>query len=127
MSFTLPDERCWAFVGFQADWRLARSGIVEFTVNLTVAEKAAWDATRARKLYYPKRPSANSSSGMDPAEVIRIGALVPVDEQMYDRWWTLNDENGDEVAREVIAAIRDHALPWLRSRTSKASGDVPEH
>jgi hypothetical protein len=124
VSFELPDERYWALVGFQADWRMARSGIVNFTVNLTVTEKSEWEATRKRKLYYPKRPSPNSSYGMN-AEVIRIGALLPVDEQTYDRWWTLDDDNTEAVAAEVIAAIRDYAVPWLRSRM--ASGDIREH
>lgn len=124
VSFELPDDRSWALVGLQADWRMARAGIVHFTVNLTFADKSAWAATRGAKLYYPERPSANSSYGMD-AEVIRIGELVPVAEDVLDRWWTLRqDHPPEQTAAEVVAAIRDHGLPWLRSRIASSSGDI---
>jgi hypothetical protein len=131
-AFVLPDDRTWALVGFQADWRMARMGIVSFTINLTVADKASWDQARKLRLWYPAKPPANSSEGMDPAETIRIGRLIPVDDQMLDRWWTIHDNQerpyGDlftvigsvgppeQVANEVIAAIRDHGMPWLKSR-----------
>jgi hypothetical protein len=116
-AFVLPDERYWAIVGFQADWRLARDGIVSFTINLTVAKKADWDRIRTQKLWYPARPPANSSNGMPPAQVIRIGSLVPISPSMQDRWWTITHENThDRVADEVIAAVRDHGIPWLKSR-----------
>ena len=116
--FVLPDDRYWALVGFQADWRGPRHGVVSFTMNLTVANKAAWHQTRLQELYYPATPSANSSYGMEPAEVIRIGHLIPVSDNLWDRWWTIGrpSSSPDRVAQEVIAATRDHALPWLRSR-----------
>jgi hypothetical protein len=117
--FLLPHEGCWALVGFQASEHWARAGIVKFTINLTVANKAAWDVMRTQKLWYPARPPANSSSGMSPAEDIRIGSLIPVSATMHDRWWTIDDEHtSDEVADEVIAAVRDHGIPWLKSRVS---------
>jgi hypothetical protein len=110
--FVLPHERCWALVGFQASDHWARAGIVKFTINLTVANKAAWDVMRTQKLWYPPRPPANSSNGMSPAEVLRIGSLIPVRATTLDRWWTINDEHtSDEVADEVIAAVRTTAFP----------------
>ncbi|HSL32935.1 MAG TPA: DUF4304 domain-containing protein, partial [Candidatus Limnocylindrales bacterium] len=33
--FVLPDDRYWALIGFQADWKSARMGAPEFTINLT--------------------------------------------------------------------------------------------
>lgn len=121
-TFVLPHDQVWALIGFQADWRPAWDGIVSFTMNLTVANKAAWDQVRLQKLYYPAVPSANNSNGMEPAEVIRIGHLIPVSDSLWDRWWTIGPRSSpDRIAEEVVAATRDHALPWLRSRIEGGS------
>jgi hypothetical protein len=124
-AFALPDDQFWALVGFQADWRSAREGTVRFTVNLTVADKAAWARAREQKLYYPQAPSANSSGGMPPAEVIRIGHLIPVSDLQWDRWWAIGRRTPpDRVAQEVVAAVRDHGIPWLRSRMTPERGPL---
>lgn len=94
---------------------MAMAGTTEFTVNLTVVSKADWDAERPGWMV-SKRPPANTY-GLGAGEQIRIGALVPVDDLNHDRWWTLDGRvPADEVAADVTAAIRDHAVPWLRSR-----------
>jgi hypothetical protein len=115
--FELPDDRYWALVGFQAEWKSAYLGAPEFTINLTFVSKAAWAAERAGwSLTIPERPSANMFD-QDPCEQIRIGALIPVSDLDHDRWWSLDGTTPpQEVADEVLAAIRDHALPWFRAR-----------
>jgi hypothetical protein len=133
-NFVLPDDRTWALVGFQADWRLARDGIVSFTINLTAADKAAWDRQREQQLWYPAKPPATGAMGMHPAKTIRIGNLIPVDATLHDRWWTIDDGREhpyldllvdgpvgppEQMADEVIAAVRDHGIPWLRSRADR--------
>lgn len=118
----LPHDAYWALLGFQADWRLARAGIVKFTMNLTVAEKAGWARAREMDPTYPEVPSANGSYGRE-AEVIRIGHLIPLRKNDWDRWWTLDRRSSpDRVADEVLAAARDHAIPWLRSRVTALAG-----
>ena len=128
VRYELPDERFWATVGLQADWRQSRSGIVRFTVNLAVADKAAWKEVRTRKLYYPERPPANSAYGMEAVEAIRIGQLIPISRNDWDRWWTLDEDHPPAaVAADVIAAIRHHGLPWLGSRMAgSGDGDLRE-
>lgn len=114
-TFVLPDERYWALVGFQADWRTALAGAPTFTINLTFVGKADWDQERPSWMV-SKRPPANTF-GLGVGEQIRIGALVPVSDLDYDRWWTLDGRTpADEIAADVIAAVRDHALPWFRTR-----------
>jgi hypothetical protein len=92
-------------------------GMAHFTVNLTVMSKAEYEAERAGwTLTMPARPAANIF-GSPPGEQIRIGALVPVSDSNHDRWWLLDGHvRPDSVANEVMGAIRDHAVPWLRSR-----------
>lgn len=131
-TFTLPDESTWAIVGFQSDGRLSGLGIPNFTINLTRADKAGWDRKRREQPWYPAVPGAGS---MEPAECIRIGALVPVKATLSDRWWLLDDGIDHplehpalgglmvdlygppmppaEAARQVTEAVRDHAIPWL--------------
>ena len=136
-SYVLPDDGVWAIVGFQSDGRLTAQGIAAFTINLTKADKAAWARVRDDRPWYPAKPPASGASGMEPAECIRIGNLIPVDASLYDRWWLLDDgtthpflehplsgplrlnsygspQPAHEVAKEVVAAIRDHAIPWFK-------------
>jgi hypothetical protein len=134
-TFTLPDESMWLLVGFQSHRNLTGSDIPNFTINLTRAEKAAWERMREDRPWYPPVPPAGA---MVPAESIRIGHLIPVDNHHSDRWWLIDDgrrarirdhpvagplmlaEFGSpkpptQVAAEVIAAVRDHGIPWLRA------------
>jgi uncharacterized protein DUF4304 len=118
--FELPDDRCWALVGFQRSWTNAITGEARFTVNLTFVPKAAWDLTREQLDWVGPKPSANSSAGFRGVEVLRLGNLMPGGE---DRWWNIEHPDQEaSVAKEVLTAIRDLGLPWLRSQMQVARG-----
>jgi hypothetical protein len=90
---------------------------------------------RIDRPWYPAVPPA--AGAMVPAECIRIGNLIPVDETLEDRWWLLDDAANHpvldnplsgplmldkygplkppvQVSDEVISAVRDPGIPWLR-------------
>lgn len=116
--FELPDERCWALVGFQRSWTNAVTGEARFTVNLTFVPKAVWDLTREQLDWVGVKPSANGSAGFRGVEDIRLGNLMPGG---GDRWWSIGDPDDDaSAAEEVVTAIRDLGLPWLRGRIQVA-------
>jgi hypothetical protein len=55
--------------------------------------------------------------------VVRLGTLLPGGE---DRWWEIGDpETEPVIAREVVSAIRDLGLPWLRSRIDQVHRTSP--
>jgi hypothetical protein len=55
--YTLPDEDAWVLVGFQKFTR-STADHVDFTINVTVASKAAW-SEMGRERNLPEKPSAN--------------------------------------------------------------------
>jgi hypothetical protein len=110
-AFAIPSESHWALVGFQKSvW--GDSDEVRFTINLTVVEKAAWEAERQRHPYIGGgRPAPNVQHGR-PAWCERIGMLLPGG---GDHWWRVPAGcSPDRVVSEVVSAIRDHALPEMR-------------
>jgi Domain of unknown function (DUF4304) len=110
-SYLLPDDRWWALIGFQKD-RHSDAAQVRFTVNVAAADKALWDAARVEYPWLPARPTANTHYPV--GELIRIGRLLPT---RVDTWWAVPaGAPTDAVADEVVRAVRDHALPWIRER-----------
>ncbi len=111
--FELPSESHWVVLGFQkAKWNTAER--IEFTINVTVAEKDAWSRYCQRVCYVPERPSGNdyyvAANWLWQA---RIGELLP---NTKDKWWTVTGSDDETVAAEVIEAIREHALPEMQRR-----------
>jgi uncharacterized protein DUF4304 len=122
-QYSLPSPAHWALIGFQTSkWSTAKS--VEFTVNVTVVARAAWIRWREFAPYYDERPSANVNYGPGPREMEpalraaywhqRLGELLP---EHRDHWWELRaGRDSASLAREVVTAIHDHALPEMRIR-----------
>lgn len=121
-QFELPSETHWALLGCQTSkWSTAKS--VEFTVNVTVIARDAWVRWHELAPHYGERPSANVSYGLHPREDpvlraaywhARLGELRP---ERRDHWWTIRaDRDSSSVAREVVTAIREYALPEMRKR-----------
>ena len=109
-SFTLPSETHWVLLGFQkSQWGDSRE--VTFTVNVTVVEKRAWDDERAKRPYLGgERPAPNTIYG-PPVWTDRVGFLFPAG---TDLWWPVKAGSSTAtVANEVVAAIRDYALPEI--------------
>ncbi|MFE4409798.1 DUF4304 domain-containing protein [Streptomyces sp. NPDC056821] len=110
--FELPHPSSWALLGFQKS-AYNTAGHVEFTVNVTVAGKAAWAEARERQPHLPARPSPNVVYG-PAAWHSRIGRLLPT---ARDTWWTISPKSDQSrVARDVMTAITDYALPAIRAR-----------
>ena len=74
--------------------------------------RAAWDAARVGHPWLPARPTANTHYPV--GELVRIGQLLPT---RTDTWWAVPAGGAtDAPAGEVVRAIRDHALTWIRVR-----------
>ena len=113
-TFTWPSKSQFAQLGLQKS-QFSNRDELRFTVNVTVAEKASWEAARTTRPHLPKRPAPNTLYG-DYIWQRRIGKLLPSGE---DTWWTISA--GDDwlpVANAVIDAVTTYALPELRSRTT---------
>src|SRR5258706_8754036 len=83
-NYVLPDDTHWLQLGFQASkWN--SSAEVRFTVNMAMAEKAAW-ARLAGARGYASRPNPNTSYSPDIA-VRRLGTMA----FGADRWWRVPD------------------------------------
>ena len=134
-AYVLPDPVYWAQVGFQGSYR-STADATQFTINLKVTSKAAWDEARrdhspvkdtpppgvdraewdARRLKesaYPLRPSANIFGG----GTMRIGHLIPSIGR--DHWWTLTVANARPVVDDALDALVRYGLPWLRQQVAK--------
>jgi hypothetical protein len=118
--FELPNQDFWALLGFQKSvW--SDSAELRFTINVTVASRAAWAAARKSRTYLPERPSANTYYG-DFTWQARIGQLAPT---KADLWWTVKGGKSTRaVADEVVAAIRERALPALQRERNAREGEA---
>jgi hypothetical protein len=112
-AYTIPSDTHWAVIGLQK-FTWSDADRVEFTINLTVARKDEWAAAYASTPYIGKRPKPNVSGG--PSWWTRIGSVLPGDRE---RTWEVHAGAATEpVAGDVVATIRDHALPAMRKRMS---------
>jgi hypothetical protein len=114
-SYVLPDDDWWLIVAFQKKF-YSRADWMSFTVNLTVANKAAWANDRGYEPTLPIRPSGNTSYLFGTEKVIRLGNLMPP--RGEDRWWELEPQRPSKpAAMQVGSAIERLAIPWLRAQT----------
>ena len=122
-NFALPSESHWALLGFQRSaWSSAES--VDFTINLTVVSRDAWEKGREQWPTLPERPGANwgLSPMMEPAFGgaywhSRIGDVMP---GRRDRWWKIaSDADAADVTYAVVAEIREFAVPAMRERMAE--------
>jgi hypothetical protein len=113
-SFSILSDDYWAVIGFQKNRHSDRDA-VSFTINLNVVSRPAWDAIRAGSPWRTERPSPNESLwGLPGAWSTRIGLLLPGQD---DYWWELRrGDPTDRLASEVVAAVRDYALPAMRAQ-----------
>lgn len=111
--YILPDADRWLMVAFQKG-KNSRSDWLNFTVNLTAADKAGWADARVAESWLPRQPSGNSIYPVEQSAVIRLGNLMPSGD---DRWWELAPGRPTMLAViEVLDAIEHAAIPWLRAQ-----------
>jgi uncharacterized protein DUF4304 len=115
--YVRPDDDWWLLVGFQKS-RHSDSHQVHFTVNVAALEKRSWSAAHETDPWLPETPSPNTNYPV--GEWIRIGNLLPT---RHDRWWAVTaGRSTTAIAAEVVAAIRDRAVPWLVGRSGSPFG-----
>jgi Domain of unknown function (DUF4304) len=120
-SYQIPNETCWALLGFQKN-KWSSADHVMFTANVTVVSRAAWDEARAERPYLKERPSPNSYYGTF-AWQDRIGMLMPRGE---DHWWDVVAETDmRDTAASVVEAVRDFVLPAMRDEIRRAESGEP--
>jgi hypothetical protein len=114
--YELPSETHWAIVGFQKfSW--SDHDRVEFTLNITVVDRAEWARAREARPYLPVRPSANVGGGVGWER--RVADLVP-DHRNGDLSWAVSPDFPTEaVAGDVVTAIAEHVLPAIRRRIDR--------
>jgi hypothetical protein len=112
----LPDDRDWAMLGFQRSTSSNRKW-VKFTRNLLVAGKDEYADARTRASFLSERPSPNVVGG--PHRYLeRVGRLT----HGVDHWWYLRaNEDNSALIREIIAVLRDVAVPKLRTEMADRS------
>ena len=84
-TFVWPSTASFAQLGIQKSQFSSRDGL-KFTMNITVADKSAWEAARSARPHLPTKPAPNTFYG-DYVWQRRIGKLLPGSE---DKWWTLS-------------------------------------
>jgi hypothetical protein len=115
--FVLPNDSTWMVIAFQKS-QFNSADHVRFTVNLTIANKAAWAAALEEgRLPLPASPSGNTHHySWTPERMVRLGTVMP---DKSDRWWGVRaDPSTESVAAEVTQAIRDFGIPWLLGQMS---------
>ncbi len=77
--YRLPDHAAWRLLGFQRSVS-SNPQRVKFTINLTLADKAAWRAALPTHPWIGPRPTGNVGEYVAPPEVVevaRVGSLMP--------------------------------------------------
>ena len=113
-NYSIKSDDYWALLSFQKSV-YSNSADLRFTVNVYVVSKSDWDSERLKRSYYPEKPSATVHWAVGWNS--RIGDVLPIKK---DYWWSLNGgADLQKLAEEVIAAIRDFAIPAMQSKMQK--------
>jgi hypothetical protein len=115
--YTLPDDGVWRLLGFQRS-RSSDRRRVQFTINLTVADRVGWEAARQVEPWLGARPSGNGKYLLAP-DVFRFTRIGPLMPNHQDLWWDVHaGEAGGRMAEEVLSVIKTYGIPWLREGPS---------
>lgn len=110
--YAMKSDSHWALVGFQKS-SYSDKAEVQFTVNLLAVRRDDWESLVAERTYYGAKPSA-SVLYSEPVHSTRIGFLL---ENPVDRWWRIYEgQDVDRVLSEVVSALVEQGLPWLRKQ-----------
>ncbi|MER7763911.1 DUF4304 domain-containing protein [Streptomyces sp. NPDC097619] len=121
--YLLPDEELWVQLGFQK----ARGNTADeqrATVNLSVVPKAEWERVREWYPRFPARPKPGTEYVGSPRSPERIGQVMPGEQG--DHWWSFRSDDpagGERAAEELLAAIVEHGLPWLRAEADRVRAE----
>lgn len=111
-NFTWPSRSTYSQLGFQKS-RFSSREVVTFTINVTSADKSAWEVARQSRANFPAKPSPNTFYGTFVWQS-RIGSLLPSGQ---DTWWTVEaDADWRPIAAEVVDAVTRFVVPELQQR-----------
>jgi hypothetical protein len=111
--FELPSTSHWAQLGFQHSASNDLENL-EFTVNLSVISREVWTGRAAANASLGRRPSPGVWYG-PWADQVRVGAVPG--HGVAGIWWRLSLDVDQAVVRdEVVDALVDLGVPWLRKR-----------
>jgi hypothetical protein len=111
-TFTWPSPNCFAQLGIQRSQYSDRAEL-RFTINITVADREAWELARSTRPRLPPKPAPNTLYG-NYIWQRRIGKLLP---DGADKWWSVTaGTDWNPIADEVGLAVHQFVVPELRSR-----------
>ncbi|WP_075186754.1 DUF4304 domain-containing protein [Teredinibacter haidensis] len=114
-EYSIKSDDYWALIGLQKSMYSDSRGL-KFTINIYVISKLQWDEGREQYSYFPKKPYPNTKWQLGWSE--RIGTLMP---SKLDHWWEFNNQtNKRELARQLVHAIMEYAVPAMQSRMRNA-------
>lgn len=117
-TYRLPDDDAWVLIGFQKS-KFSDASSIEFTLNLTVASKAAWKEARNDRPHLPDRPSANTYYG-DYVWQSRISALNRDGADGTEKWWRVKaGRDTARVAADVISVLERDAVPAMQDELKR--------
>lgn len=113
-TFVWPSTSAFCLLGFQRSQSSNRDAL-KFTINVTAADKSAWESARQTRPHLPAKPSPNTFYGTHIWQR-RIGKLLPGGE---DKWWTVEaNQDWHTLADEVVDAVTRFAVPEMQRRGS---------
>ncbi|XAS72002.1 DUF4304 domain-containing protein [Micrococcaceae bacterium Sec5.1] len=111
-QFELPSASHWLLLGIQRSTS-STADEVRFTVNLSAVDRQAWITKRETEKWMGVRPSANVLGPVTTS--MRLGVLI----WGTDTWFAIQpNRSTKDVAFEVLDAISDKGISWLRSQES---------
>jgi hypothetical protein len=113
LVFVLPHDQHWALLGIQRS-RWSDSKDLEFTIQLTVANRKTWEQLRGVH-GYGERPYPTRFYG-PKIWLERLGKLMP---ESDDKWWHVSpDSDISSLGAELAAAVEHYGLPAMRAEMS---------
>jgi hypothetical protein len=115
--FRIESNRHWGEVLVEQA-RSFTAQAVRFTVHVGVISRDEWAEQLRVRPYYPRGSKAAEIQTKSSGWQAPIGELVTVaGHPIGELWWELEiGRPGDSLAREVLAAVREFALPAMRDR-----------
>lgn len=109
--YYLPSDSCWAQLGLQRS-KFSDRELVEFTVNLSVVNRAVWASAAESRPWLGAKPTPTVYALGHERFQERIGLVSGRD----DCWWRLSADGSDEDATcsDFLAIIGEYGVPALR-------------
>lgn len=109
--YSIDSDESWSLLGFQKS-AYSDAAQIQFTINLAVVHRSAWNELRAEFPYFPEKPTAQLGTGR-VGHTQRIAFLKPG--VTTDEWYSLvADSDPADIVEQVLHDVREYGLPWLQ-------------